>query len=86
MRTIKDALESRIGERIKGDSVTVPWMVLHAARTINRYHVGADGKTNYERWKGKRLRTGFVGFGESVMYLKPEATIDSKASGRKVYG
>ena len=70
-RTVKDALESRIGERLGGDSVLIPWMVIHAARTINRYHVAPDGKTNYERWKGKRFKREVAEFGETVMYLKP---------------
>ena len=70
-RTIKDALESRIGKRIGGDSVLVPWMVIHAARTINRYHLAEDGKTNYEGWKRKQFRREVAGFGEAVMYLKP---------------
>ena len=46
-RTMKDSLESRIGARILEDSPIVPWLVMHAAQTINRYHVNADGCTNY---------------------------------------
>ena len=70
-RAIKDGLESRLGERVKGDSPLVPWMVLHAARTLNRYHVSSDGKTAYRRWKGKDFKRDIAEFGESVMYLKP---------------
>ena len=49
----------------------MPWLVMHAARTINRYHVGVDGKTAYRRWKGKEVRREVAEFGECVMYLRP---------------
>merc|ERR1712074_511408 len=55
-RVIKDALESRIGERISGDKHIVPWMISHAAAFINRYQIGQDCKTNYQRWKGKKFK------------------------------
>ena len=69
-RVIKDALESRIGVRITGEATCVPWMVSHAAALINRYHVGLDGKTNYQRWKGKRFAREVAEFGEQVLYLR----------------
>merc|ERR1712081_121591 len=67
---MRDALESRIGAKISGDSPLVPWLVMHAARTINRYHLGIDGKSAYHRWKGKPFRRDVAEFGECVMYLK----------------
>ena len=70
IRAIKDCLEGRIGERIGGDSPLVPWLVMHAARTLNRFHVGQDGKTAYRRWKGKNFHRDMAEFGESIMYLK----------------
>merc|ERR1711989_35153 len=41
-RTMKDNLESRLGIRISGESTIVPWLVMHSARTLNRFHVGLD--------------------------------------------
>ena len=52
-RTIKDNLEARYQAKIKKDSVIVPWMMSHAADTMNRYKVEGDGKTAHERVKGK---------------------------------
>ena len=49
VRTMKDNLEARIGARIPEDSPIVPWLVMHAAQTINRYHINADGCSNYFR-------------------------------------
>ena len=48
----------------------MPWLVMHCARTLNRFNVGSDGKTPYRRWKGKDFRREIAEFGEIVMYLK----------------
>ena len=48
IRTTKDCLETRLGRKIKGSENIFPWLVIHAARTINRYQVGRDGKTAYK--------------------------------------
>ena len=47
------------------------WLVSHAAWTINRRQVGEDGKTNYERLKGKRFKRQEYEFGQCGWYLKP---------------
>ena len=69
-RAMKDSLEARIGTRIAEDSPVVPWLIMHAARTMNRYSVGADGKTPYRRWKGKEFKRDVAEFGEAVLFLK----------------
>ena len=46
-------------------------MIRHASWIRNRFKVKSDGKTAYERWKGKKFRADIVEFGERVMYLKP---------------
>ena len=69
-RTMKDALEARIGTRLKPTSAIVPWIVTHSARTINRYQMGKDGKTAYRRWKGKEFKREVAEIGETVLYLK----------------
>ena len=47
------------------------WIVEHAADIINRFAVGPDGKTAYERIKGKKYRGEVVEFGRMVMYRIP---------------
>ena len=69
-RAMKDSLEARIGTRIAEDSPVVPWLIMHAARTMNRYTVGADGKTPYRRWKGKDFKRDVAEFGEAVLFQK----------------
>ena len=49
VRTMKLALESRIGMEIPSDHDVVPWIVEYAATIINKGQAGADGKTAYER-------------------------------------
>ena len=71
MRAIKHALESRIGAKVPEAASAIPWLIMHAARCINRYRVGKDGKTAYRRVKGKEFRRPIAEFGETVLYLKP---------------
>ena len=73
IRTMKDALESRYGERLPRDSHVLPWLVMHAAATISRYRKDAHGITAYRRWKGKEFKRDVAEFGENVWYLKSDS-------------
>jgi len=70
IRTQKDALETRIGERMKGDHQILPWLVSHAAATINRRRKDEEGFTAHRRWKGKEFNRKVAEFGEAVQYLR----------------
>ena len=50
-RVIKDALESRIKEKLNGEHPAVPWMVMHAASVMNRGRKDEEGFSAYRRWK-----------------------------------
>ena len=63
-------MEWRLGERVNENHSTLPWMIRHASFIINRFNVGQDGKTPYERWKQKKFKGELVEFGEKIMYLK----------------
>ena len=67
IRTVKDCLESRLELKLTGEETIFPWLVSHAAATINRHHVGQDGRTAYRRWKGKEFRREIAEFGEKVV-------------------
>ena len=54
IRTMKDALDTRLGEKIPPDSTVLAWLVQYAAVVWNRYAVSSDGKTAYERIRGKQ--------------------------------
>ena len=73
IRTMKDALESRCGQRLPRDSHALPWLVAHAAATIARFRKDAHGITAYRRWKGKEFRRPVAEFGENIWYLKSDS-------------
>ena len=56
IRSMKDSLEWRLGERVNENHSTLPWMIRHASFIINRFNVGQDGTTPYERWKQKKFK------------------------------
>ena len=58
VRVLKSALEERIG-RVKGDHPIIAWLVEFAAVLVNRYEVGVDGRTPYERMRGKTSKMSF---------------------------
>ena len=70
IRTMKSALEARLQGAIKADSPIVTFMAEYASYLLNRLEVGKDGKTAYERTKGKRATILGVEFGEKVMWKK----------------
>ena len=52
-RTFELALEARIGKKLEESSVVLPWLVRHAAMTLNIGQRGEDGRSAWERVKGK---------------------------------
>ena len=52
-RTIKHALETRIGSKVPSDHDVIPWMLEYTAVLTNRCQVGIDGETSYERLNGE---------------------------------
>jgi len=68
-RALKDALESRLGARIDGDHVAIPWLVMHAGSVMCRRRVDREGFTPFRRWKGRPFARPVAEFGENVWYL-----------------
>ena len=58
----------------------------YAAYVVNRREVGADGKTAYERSKGKKVKCLGVEFGEKVMFKKKPKDKMDKLGSRWEYG
>merc|ERR1711973_507294 len=69
VRTIKSAVEGRYKEEIAPDHPAIPWMVTHAAGTLNRYQVGKDGMKEYRRLRGENHEVKVAEFGECVLYM-----------------
>ncbi len=71
VRTLMLALQKRLEVKIPVTHKIVTWMVEHAADLLNKYHVGSDGRTAFERVKGKKYRGETVEFGRKILYKIP---------------
>ena len=69
-RTMRSALEARLGVKWDYDHAVWAWMAEYASYLLNRFEVGHDGKTSYERCKGKRAKVLGLEFGESVWWKR----------------
>ncbi len=69
IRTHKLALEQSYGQLLEAGHVGVPWLILHSAVMVSLFEVGSDGRTAYERTRGKRYRQELPIFGKCVYYL-----------------
>ena len=67
VRTHKLALESRLGQGLPIEHPVVAWLIEHAADILNKTQVGRDGRTPYERLKGRKYAGVFLEFGAQVM-------------------
>ena len=70
VRVLKLALEARIGMDIDAESKIVTFMTEYASYLMNRLEVGKDGKTAYERTKGKAATVLGIEFGEKLVLRK----------------
>ena len=68
MRALKLAFESHIGQKIPSDHSVIPWLVEYAAVLLSRGQVSSDGKTPYERLKGKPANLPGLQFGERLLW------------------
>ena len=67
IRTLRSALQRNLQCVIDRNHMVITWLVRYAATLITVYHVGKDGKTAYQRRKGKTMRQPLVDFCEKVM-------------------
>ena len=67
VRTHKLALEEKIGEVLKVDTAAMAWLVEHCADILNKCQQGKDGRTPYERLRGKQFSGFMLEFGSQVM-------------------
>ena len=79
VRAMLLALESRLDAKIPVTHHVIAWLVEHAADVLNKFAVGIDGRTTYERIKGKKYHREMVEGRRRAMYkipCKPEGRID----------
>ena len=68
VRVLRSALQRRIGAVFKTNHPVIAWLVEYAADLLSKFLVGDDGKTAYERLKGKPFQKELAEFGERVHY------------------
>jgi hypothetical protein len=73
IRVIKNALEERLNIKIPGTHNILSWMVEFAGVLVNRYEVGKDGRTPYERSRGKKSKLLGLEFGEKLNFRRTRA-------------
>ena len=70
LRVMRSALEARLGVVLATDHAIWAWMVEYVGYLICRGEVGRDGRTPYERSKGKRGKIPGVEFGEGIWWKR----------------
>lgn len=69
IRVMLDALESRVGQAVRNCGPNLlAWLIEYSSVLWNRYAVASDGKTSYERLRGKKSRMLGFAFGEKVLW------------------
>ena len=71
-RTLRSALEAKIGIKIRLEDPIVPSMIRHAAQIMNVCRVREDGQTSWQRMTGRKFYGRLVLFAEMVMFKIPK--------------
>ena len=68
IRVVLIALEGKVERQLDPQEAVVTFIPEYAAYVLNRLEVGKDGKTAYERAKGKKATVVGIEFGEKVLW------------------
>lgn len=68
VRAMKSSLQERMKKEIDEKHPIWSWVARHGNFLMSRYRLGPDGRTAYERLKGKRWKRPMVTFGEKVHF------------------
>ena len=68
IRILKLALELNLGSGVGVEHPCFPWLVEHAADIFTKFLVGSDGKTAWERLKGRPYSGTLFEFGTKILY------------------
>ena len=67
-RVFKIQIEEQTGTEVESTDSILQWAVRWAAMVCSRYLVGADGKTGWERRRGRPCLLPVCALGEKVWY------------------
>ena len=77
-RVLKLLLKHKINREIANHERIMAWLIRWAAMSMSRFQKGRDGKTPYQRQKGRTCELEVVPFGEKVFYMMPEVARDRR--------
>ena len=70
VKTWKDHVEYHANIKLEPHDPIILWMCRWAGMAYNRFHVGEDGKTPWERARGRKCHMDVVPIGEKVWYKR----------------
>jgi hypothetical protein len=82
LRTLKSAMDERFGVQVDVRHPVLTWLCDYTGYMMNRMEVARDGKTPYERVKGKKAEVIGLEFGERVLWKHPPGRTMDKLSAR----
>ena len=86
-RTLKSQLDERYGVRIDTKHPVLTWLCEYSMHMLNRLEVSKDGKTAYERCKGKQAKVLGLEFAEKVLWkFRQHGAHMEKLNGRWGHG
>ena len=71
-RTLRIALEEKIGAKVAASDPMLPWLIRHAGHIITRCWGRPSGKRAYQMIKDRRSNVHLKEFGEAVFFRIPE--------------
>ena len=86
LRTMKSSLDERMGVKIDILHPVNTWLCEFAGYMMNRMEVASDGKTPYERIKGKKAAVLGLEFGEKILWKHRVGEKMEKLNARWGYG
>ena len=66
LRTIKHYVETRVAKTIEPGSALFTWLIPFCADILNKFRIGSDGRTAYERITSHSCKVAQIGFAEIV--------------------
>ena len=86
-RTLKSQLDERYGVKVDTRHPVLTWLCEYSMYLLNRLEVSKDGKTAYERCKGKQAKVLGLEFGEKVLWkYRLKGAHQEKLNARWGYG
>ena len=70
-RTVRLCLEARLNKKLPITHALIPWIVEHVSLLMNAVPRGSDGRTPWQRIKGRAFNQTMYEFGEMIMYKYP---------------